>query len=89
MKRMRTYLKVPMAYQEPRTSLNKLQGEREIQPPKPTKKRTDPVKRLVRQVVNPDTARWEARRTPQAMELVQQVAPKFYIGQAIGRLMKE
>jgi hypothetical protein len=49
----------------------------------------NPVEQMVNRVVNPETSRREKRRTPQAMEPVRQVAPKSYIGQALGRLGRD
>ncbi|KAG2099239.1 uncharacterized protein F5147DRAFT_777355 [Suillus discolor] len=59
-------------------------------PSQKTRERADnPVEKLVQKVVNPETSRKERKRTPDVMEPVRQVAPKSYIGQALGRLGRE
>ncbi|KAG2140088.1 hypothetical protein DEU56DRAFT_798567 [Suillus clintonianus] len=60
-----------------------------VQPRVPSKGNTDPVTRMVDKVVKPTSRKQARRKTPQAMEPVGQVAPKSYIGQALGRLGKD
>ncbi|KAG1831525.1 hypothetical protein EV424DRAFT_1342894 [Suillus variegatus] len=55
----------------------------------PPEEMSNPIDKLVNKVVNPATKEWERRTTPKAMEPVNQVAPKSYIGQALGRLDKK
>ncbi|KAG1833666.1 hypothetical protein DFJ58DRAFT_847754 [Suillus subalutaceus] len=57
--------------------------------PEQTKGRTtDPVGAMVDKVVKPTSDKRTQRATPQAMEPMRQVAPKSYIGQAMGWLRK-
>ncbi|KAG1784934.1 uncharacterized protein HD556DRAFT_1461102 [Suillus plorans] len=60
--------------------------ERRARVREPFERMTYPIDDMVRRVVNPKTNRREQRHTPQAMEPVHQVAPRSYIGQALGRL---
>jgi hypothetical protein len=73
-------LKLKEALADMRTSAQQVHQRR------PKERLDNPVENLVRNIVNPKTSQRERRHTPDTMEPVRQVAPKSYIGQALGRL---
>ncbi|KAG2098402.1 uncharacterized protein F5147DRAFT_815844 [Suillus discolor] len=66
---------------EARLALNEGSGGR-----KGRKKPSNPIDGMVNQVLERVSSPPLARSTPQAMEPIQEVAPRSYIGQALGRL---